>query len=86
MTVVPKSTTAAIGRQGDTMSTEEELAALRIRYMRLHRAAKAVVSAAQYPAAPEEQPKVFRGQLKDLEREVAGEVQPHSKLTWMSVT
>jgi hypothetical protein len=59
------------------MTEREELEALRLRHRRLRIAAEAVLAAASYPTAPEEQPRVYRGQLRDLERELAGEPQPN---------
>jgi hypothetical protein len=58
--------------------------ALREAYLRLRAAAQAALDATNYPAG-EEQARVYRLQLRDLERELAGEPQPHG-LTWMSVS
>jgi hypothetical protein len=68
------------------MSTEEELAALRIRYARLHRAAQAAVDGVR-PAESNRPLCVLELHIvRTLRRELAGEVQPHSKLACMSPT
>lgn len=66
---------------------DEKYEALREQHRRLRAAAEAVVDVAtavgdrEHPMAG-----IAPHVLRDLRRELAGEPQPHSKLTWMSVT
>ena len=59
--------------------------ALHEQHLRLRAAAQAVVDAADYPTANDDEAKVYASQLRDLERELKGEPQPNG-LAWMSVS
>ena len=54
-------------------------------YRRLRLAAQRVVEATDYPTPDGEEGKVYRSQLRALERELSGEPQPHGA-AWMSVS
>ena len=63
------------------LASDTECHSLLDRYTRLRKAAQAVVDAAGY----DEDGRVYRAQLRDLERELRGEPQPNG-LKWMSVS
>ena len=68
------------------MSSTDSYEALAESYRRLRIAAQAVLDAASYPTTDEE-PRVYRSQLKALERELEGLPQPSAaKFAWMSIT
>ena len=67
------------------MNRDEELEALREQHRRLRRAAQAVIDAASYPADGEHEARLYRSQLRGLERELRGIPQP-SGMAWMSVS
>lgn len=60
------------------MTSEADYFALLEQHRRLRLAAQRVVEAANYPTAEDEEPRLYRRQLADLERELAGEPQPTS--------
>lgn len=64
---------------------EPEYESLRRAYVRLRLAAQKVIEAANYATGSGDEPRVYASQLRDLEREVAGEPQPNG-LSWMSVS
>lgn len=64
------------------MNSADELAAIRESHRRLRIAAQAVVDAAAYDVDG----RVYRSQLKTLERELAAVPQPTNRLCWMSPT
>jgi hypothetical protein len=66
------------------MPSDSEYEVLRERYLRLRHAAETVVDAANYRLEGAEA-RVYASQLRDLERELKGEPQPHG-LAWMSVS
>jgi hypothetical protein len=53
-------------------------------YQRLHRAAQAVVDAADYASDGEDEARVYASQLRALRRELEGEPQPQGM--WMSAS
>jgi hypothetical protein len=63
----------------------EKLEALREQHRRLRVAAQAVIDAAQYATAGEDEARVVRLPATGLKRELDGKPQPHG-LAWMSVT
>jgi hypothetical protein len=67
------------------MPSDSEYEVLRERYLRLRLAAERVLDAASYPIPEGHEPRVYASQLRDLERELKGEPQPHG-LAWMSVS
>ena len=67
------------------MTTDEQLEALAQRHARLVKAAQAVIDAANYPANGEEEARVYKSQLRQLDRELRSQPQPHG-LTFMSVS
>jgi hypothetical protein len=67
------------------MSSDSEYEALRERYLRLRQAAEKVIDAADYALDGDDEARVYATQLRDLERELRGEPQPHG-LAWMSVS
>jgi hypothetical protein len=67
------------------MPSDSEYEVLRERYLRLRRAAERVLEAASYPISEGAEQRVYASQLRDLERELRGEPQPHG-FTWMSVS
>jgi hypothetical protein len=66
-----------------TMTTEYEI--LAEKYRRLRAAAERVIECANYPAADDEEARVYRSQLRTLERELNGVPQPSAFAT-MSVS
>jgi hypothetical protein len=64
--------------------TDESYEILRDQHRRLRPVAQAVVDASNYPTG-EGEARVYRSQLRALERELRGEPQPHG-MAWMSVS
>jgi hypothetical protein len=67
------------------MPSDSEYEVLLDRYLRLRRAAERVLEAADYAVDGNDETRVYASQLRELERELEGEPQPH-RLAWMSVS
>ena len=67
------------------MSPDTGYEVLRERYLRPRRAAERVVNAGNYVLDGPDEARVYASQLRDLERELRAEPQPHP-LRWMSVS